>query len=1747
MTEMNYALRNIAMALPDKLAQYLEAQYHIWDESLVSNRSALLRAEGTIATEPYIEATPAYVPGKRYDELAIPKPVAKLLADASATTTTGVPQTPYLHQALALDAFFRDNLDLVVSTGTGSGKTESFLMPILGSLALERNLRPASYELPASRALLLYPMNALVNDQMSRLRRLIASPVVSLALIRTSGHNATFGMYTSRTPYPGVETAQRNNRDIGDWIDRFFVKYQAQQARLEAEGKWPAKDLLQFRQTYSTARTDSELLTRHEMHRRPPDILVTNYSMLEYMLLRPVDAPIFSATRAWLDADPANQFIIVLDESHLYQGAQGTEVSLLLRRLISRLRVSRSRIRFILTSASLASGPHADRIVREFAAQLTGANDPKNFACIEGTLLKPNDGIAATVAETEALAALPVDSLVDVAGELTNAKSALKVFATAVGAHSAPELDFLDSAEDVRDWAYSLLANLGVAKLLAFKIMGTPTTPSSLRVELFNGAPNSEQALDGLLAVCAYARRRSDGRPFLPARAHFLFRGVAGIFACLDPNCSALKTRAPNQLLGALYSQPRLRCACGARVFELLTHRDCGAAFIRGYFRPSDPGFLWHEPSTGLGGQGQALSEVHLLVETSRQQTGSADRVWLHKKTGEITTSSGGAAFLELRRPTSSPVSVRGRSVVTFDRQCPVCRGRWSDATQPKIMDLTTKGEDPFAHLVETQVRLQPPSCKKTRHSPNAGRKSLLFSDGRQKAARLARDLPRVMEQDAFRQIILLAASELEKLGKEPRLSDPFIHVSFVSIVSSKMLRFFDGPEAQHLLDHQKVFEDSQIYDGNLRAALDDAWSPQSSQAFRMNLMKVLGSRYYSLHSLGLGYVSPRKLALSAIRADLAPSGLTDAEIDVLTASWIQGCLDDFVLYGKLAATKKARTLAAGYNIVQAGTKSGFSADQKKFLRNAIDLVRVEDVLRNRLTEQGDAVDLRLLKEGELRITSALNQTWYRCSACTYLAPFNFRGLCISCGSMSTVGVQPANDSYLRARKSFWRNPVAAVISGAQQPMTLDVQEHTAQLGFKDSGDLEATTESYERRFRDILIDSESSIDVLSCTTTMEVGIDIGSLVAVALRNMPPSRHNYQQRAGRSGRRGSSVSTVITFAQNNAHDSHLFENPAELIAGQPHLNGLDVENPALVRRHAYAELLQEFFEDTVIRRAGGNVFATLGETLPFYRGTGDGSLASLKGWLDSDPIGAATLQRIQGWLPPGAGLTADECKKSLLDVLEALRSHTTATLPKGDEQLIEFLFSHGVLPSYAFPRDLVAIQIEKPDCTVIEKAQQGAHVALSEYAPGRLVVINKETYRVAAVTANLPATEVNRARPLFQNPAQYLQCPNCLYTASPTNGQAGDQCPVCALARITLVTTIQPEIVWPEGGQPISDLDDDQTITETTVAQLPVPASDTAFEVDEPFGPQARLLHGRQVPLVIMNRGELGPNGPSGFQVCELCGSTPAPGQMLLPNHPRHYSILRRGQPIPARCNGTARSVYLGYEFRTDVLLLRTPLLAPFINDLANSATWPPLRAALASLSNGLALAAASVLDVDPRELQAGYRIRRTASGASLAEVYIYDTLSGGAGYARLIGQKFRSVFDSLKKRLAGCACESSCNRCLRTYSNRMIHSTLDRHLALDMAAYLESVQAPRLYRPSEQKLILEPIKEFLELNNWSVGHGSSGEIIASKTGPNRRIFAAPSLFDINAGPVDWRGGTVLRTFDIEKDFPTAISTLPIS
>lgn len=262
--------------------------------------------------------------------------------------------------------------------------------------------------------------------------------------------------------------------------------------------------------------------------------------------------------------------------------------------------------------------------------------------------------------------------------------------------------------------------------------------------------------------------------------------------------------------------------------------------------------------------------------------------------------------------------------------------------------------------------------------------------------------------------------------------------------------------------------------------------------------------------------------------------------------------------------------------------------------------------------------------------------------------------------------------------------------------------------------------------------------------------------------------------------------------------------------------------------------------------------------------------------------------------------------------------------------------------------------------------------------------------------------------------------------------------------------------------------------------------------------------------------------------------------------HLRQYDLpRRRGVSRPsAFCTGQGHLVYLGYQFTTDVLLLRTVLKSPFAHDLSDRSAFGALRDALNSLSNGLALTAASELDIDARELQCGYRLQRTASGESMADLYLYDTLAGGAGYSSLIGEHFAQIFEATCARLAGCSCQSSCTECLRTYGNRLYHHALDRRLALDLADYCVRGAAPALFSAAEQARFASPLREMLEMRGFSIAGAAGLAFNAKGIGGSLNVGIVPTLYDAKALPKSWDDVTVFALRELERDLPSCLNRL---
>ena len=382
----------------NRLKNYIKSDYLANSETLLLYADDILgndcNDDINIAREPYIETSSSYkkvIDGIKIAE--IPENVREVLLKL-ANANLGIYSTPFEHQVKALTGAL-DGKDLFVSTGTGSGKTECFLWPIIAREVEEALDRPKDFSLPAVRTLIIYPMNALVSDQLARFRKIMGSEEFIKIFTTSLGTERIphFGMYTGRTPYSGESKKQSNIQLAETFRAQYLIDENASPSEKEIQkrriegfksiNKYPVRyggdvGLKIFIENlekgiHNPGPLDAEYITRFEIQQNTPDILITNYSMLEYMLMRQLEAGIWDNTKKWLEKSEDNRIMVVLDEAHMYRGSSGGEIALLLDRLFSRLGITLDKVQFILTTASMPSSTASDEAaIASFFKGLTG-------------------------------------------------------------------------------------------------------------------------------------------------------------------------------------------------------------------------------------------------------------------------------------------------------------------------------------------------------------------------------------------------------------------------------------------------------------------------------------------------------------------------------------------------------------------------------------------------------------------------------------------------------------------------------------------------------------------------------------------------------------------------------------------------------------------------------------------------------------------------------------------------------------------------------------------------------------------------------------------------------------------------------------------------------------------------------------------------------------------------------------------------------------------------------------------------------------------------------------------------------------------------------------------------------------------------------------------------------------------------------------------------------------------------------
>ncbi len=1717
------------------LRDYIEATYHISAKSLIHRRKALLDIPGVIHQIPYLESTPRYETGESFSEMIGLAPAALEAFNAVSQSQGDLPKLiydpPYMHQSEAVRGSLIDRRNLIIMTGTGSGKTESFLLPILGKLSREANGRPETFAgHPAMRALVLYPMNALVNDQLGRLRGLFGDPRL-VSLFKTwAGRPPRFGRYTSRTPYAGVRTPQKDSAKFRAF-DEFYVDIERQaydtnadghteavrlRQALKERGKWPAKPDLRAwlgerGSRWKDPRTgafvrgvtlpdDSELLTRHEIQCAPPDLLVTNYSMLEYMMMRPIERSIFDMTREFLEHNLDEDFLVVLDEAHLYRGAAGAEVSLLLRRLRDRLDVPADRFRVICATASFNDHGYAP----EFGAQLSGL-PASTFLPISGSLdLRPHDG-PGSIRDSDVLAGIDLGRYYDAPTD----SARHEVIRPVVDHRRAT-----DDSDPARTLHYALADFPPMGRLIN-KTMKQALPVAELGQHLFPDASSkvAEKAVNALMALGSAARLDPKTPGLLPCRVHNFFRGLPGLWVCMDPTCSSLGESESDGICGTLYSQPRESCHCGARVLELYSCRNCGTAYARAYTDDIGcPSALWSEPGATLRmaeGETGPLAPLDLLLETPASDE-AAEPADYDLETGRLNPPTLGTrmrrVYLRSDRLSDSTDEEDDGSeaLLVFPGQfapCAVCgkKTRWGTSY---VQDHQTKGDQPFQALVSRQLQIQPPShAVPTPFAPLQGRKVLTFSDSRQVAARLAPNLQMYSIRDSLRPLIAWGYQRLQAvpfLQPNLNLNDLYLAVLLAAHTLNVRLR----PElkagesfgADPIV--RKAFDRGQIDDGGLIGLCMQIRSERPPEALLEQIVTTVQDRFLGFEPLALASIAERRDIMTRLH-ELPPipgiAETTEAKAE-LARAWLR-CWQGYGFWlGAMPPVWSQRPRSQGISV---------RARKGKF--RAMQIVLVDPAARRIFDSQWSSKlwDLftestgkgfRRLRGNEL--TLAFEGNWVRCPGCKSVhRPVSTIPHCLDCGSSDIAKLDPDHDPVFLARKGFYRNPVTnALADPPKPPLALVAAEHTAQLNAPQNEDVFSKAEENELLFQDIALGeragSSTAVDVLSSTTTMEVGIDIGALSGVALRNMPPGRANYQQRSGRAGRRGNAVATVIAFGSADSHDEHYFTNPDGMIRGDVVDPKLTLDNPDIVRRHIRAFLLQSYHQARIPALDPDqkhDLFSVLGTVAEFRDPSSVLNRKDFAAWIEQHED--ELRNRMSSWIPQeispqDRGLLLSEFARDCLEAInDAIGSAPSGIDPsdasgeaiEGDYQpeegeekpqqavntdkLLDRLLYCGKLPRYAFPTDVATFHVFDTDRSTRFRPimrfapQQGLPVALSQYAPGKQVWISGKCYTSSAIYSVDPDDRFNA----WESKRIYMECDICGFANTYTVGQAQRHefrdCPACGGEQ-----TFGPGRYWlrpPGFAHPVDteEVTSPDDVPETSYATRAKLTMDTPDDADSwtVINERLRVLPSRK-HLLVSNTGPK----KDGYTYCTKCGrieATATRSNELDGTHLKPYPY----DEDKRNCDGIhpTRHLVLGTDFITDIALFSLRVEPPMSLKPGLTSTLVALR----TVSEALAAAACRLLELEPGELMAEFRPALTPAGMTglEAEIFLYDTLPGGAGFSTQLPESPVELFQAALDLLTNCeeCCDASCYRCLRSFKNKIEHRLLDRHVGAQLVRHL--------------------------------------------------------------------------------------------
>jgi DEAD/DEAH box helicase domain-containing protein len=1589
----------------------------------------------------------------------------------------------YKHQAAAIHAGRHaagaGRPAFVVTAGTGAGKTESFLLPVLDDLYRHQ------CQNRSMRCLILYPMNALVNDQVERLR----------GWLKGQDRLRLFH-FTSETPDTEAD-ANRAGLVLEPGEERSFCRSR-ETARGQTKPPLPV-----------------------------PDIVVTNYSMLEYMLCRPQDQVFFGADLR----------CIVLDEAHLYAGTLAAEITLLLRRLYDRCGLRPDQVMQIATSATLGG---TDDDLKRFAATIfSRSRDDVQTIRGEKARVALDDIVPPETPATVATLTTPLLTAKTLTPNIENGRPEFVVDVAAAAALRLRLPALTGSSGSIQENRPAvLLADSMRHAPLVHTIQTILFERERLRLtelalEVWGTADNDAvRATVNVLQAAAAARYKPHEYPLIPHRLHLAGRAPAGLAVCLNRECTG-PSEDCLEPFGAVQAGMPAHCEyCDCATLALYRCFNCGEWVLAGA-EQQDTNKLTIPPHFAASFR---ILSPHLQKAIEQYpQTAPA------KNEHSLKRTLGPDAVLRSPVEPGTPIAICPG--------CPQCGARTRGVIRP-FANASPLPLSIFAEAAFAEVPVFPSDTKVYR--PAEGRRLLAFSDSRQEAARLGPRLTRQHENQVARATILAAAGtplsdeERQRIAADLARYQLMGNHEIVAAMQTQLDQSLQGLASSlrknlnltQLLDHDSAETHRAVYRGNdtIRPWGQAEWAANHARVTSPdNCMRLLASEFatlsataVSLEKLGfveVVYPNVEALSLPNAFAGRLPENVA-ANLHICWPDFIRSLLDTMRMQGLITAgaqldadgtiadmplgywlsrgadgrrlksvigkTPRNRRRTFAGNVLM---RAGCTIDEDSLNLLAVDLLQTAfDQLVQHSGQPLDCVELDRNREGPdgnpvpgirlvfSRLHYRVLRDLYECKRSGHLWPRSVLGCAPETGCEGTLHPISQTDVDQRPRYARQRNEYR---HSKLVKIGLWAEEHSAQLAPQEN-----------RRLQDLF--RAGIRNVLSATTTLELGIDIGGLTAVLLGNVPPGKANYLQRAGRAGRRADGSSAVITFMKMRPYDLAVFADFGAFLATELRSPNVLLDRERIGQRHLHSWLLGRFFLQLAHRdRAGAmEAFGRMGEFCgrPFISYWTDEPEPPIRpgGQRRSDDF-VAFLHEQRSQPDPNivsavASLVADTPLAPRVHDWEGLLDETIASLQTalhdwnsdfdslhqawteaadirpataaGRRQanaigyqlrllwrvtVIESLSDQQFLPSYGFPIGVHRLQVlveDEKTGRVREEDQyrlerQGV-LAIGEYVPGSRILVGGKV----VTSRGLIKSWHGDAGP--GQSGRLCVCANEHHFYSLSD--APTACPACsetARARpdetLLLVRHGFSSAAWEP---PVRSTDVDRIYSAE-----PMTLAFRDKKADFLRRPNFHGVRGldftyrQDGEMLVANRGEY----DLGFAVCLRCGYSESEiskrrgfGIETLPGDFQFHSPLRdpdqthecrRNTP----CSPVHRFQVLAAKHLTDVLLAEFGFLGPEVKS-------PRI---VQTLGYALLRAGCRILGLDTREM--GLLLVPTGLDGSEYGAVLYDNVPGGAGHVReLLEYPAEWLEESLRVLFVSddhhARCGDACLECLLAFDTQMAY-----------------------------------------------------------------------------------------------------------